>query len=351
MRTVVNVMCETSLFVLLVACGQNAPSSVDCELAGDGVRAYWTKQITLLRNDAKRNYARAMAEMTPARLVRHCKADGWSSQAVECARTANEPCIDLLTPAQQEKLRMDPEDEALTKQEPLDLPTPPRVLPPIACELDPLAMKIAHEGVWIGARSKTSCLRSRVQGALDAGRIESELRRVAVHAGGCAVPIELTAIGHVPYEEIILVMDVAARTGLPDVGLASPNELSVSFAGEASKPAIAADCPLPGGRHEIAPTQRPKEPPRGNKPADHAPVVIITTEAILHGGKTVASITQATRGSGVIAELERELPPHPADPAIILEADRSTDSAVIMRVIETTKHAGYDKLLFVVKQE
>ena len=80
-------------------------------------------------------------------------------------------------------------------------------------------------------------------------------------------------------------------------------------------------------------------------------MIVVTTDAIELRGQKLASITEAKRGTGPLAALARALPSHPADPTIILQADRTTDSAVIERIVETTQTAGYDNLLFAVKQQ
>ncbi len=114
---------------VVAACGHRAALPVpDCEHVGDGTAAFWSKQLASATNEQERGYAQKMLEITPARLVRHCKADGWSAAVVECARTDTDRCLALLTPAQQEQLRNDPEAQMITKYEPLQLPTAPPAL-------------------------------------------------------------------------------------------------------------------------------------------------------------------------------------------------------------------------------
>ncbi len=326
-----------AIVAVLAACRKDAPPPVDCTHAGDGAAAFWAKQLASADRDATRGYAQNMLEIAPARLVRHCKADGWSAAVVECAKTDTDRCIALLTPEQQEQLRTDAEAQMITKAEPIQLLAPSA--PGAPCELDPVAITVVAEGAWIGAKGSVPCLRRRVNG--DRSAIVSELRRLAQHAAGCNVPIELSAAGTVSYQELTTVMDLAVLSGLSDVRLASPDHAVI-----AKRPA--GDCPLPGGRRDATPSTQVA---RGSASLASAPVVIVTTDAVLLGGKTIAPLTDVSVGGPTLTALERALPAHPSDGTIVVQADKSIDSVVVLRIVETLQHAGYDNVLFAVKQQ
>jgi hypothetical protein len=47
-----------------------------------------------------------MRDKAVARLIRHCKDDGWSPDAIQCIR-AGSPCPGKMTPEQRQKLEGD----------------------------------------------------------------------------------------------------------------------------------------------------------------------------------------------------------------------------------------------------
>ena len=68
-------------------------------------------------------------------------------------------------------------------------------------------------------------------------------------------------------------------------------------------------------------------------------------------GVRVVGVAETARGTGTIDALDRALPHEPSDPTLILQADRATDMAVISRVVETVRAAGYTNVLFAVKKK
>jgi biopolymer transport protein ExbD len=170
-------------------------------------------------------------------------------------------------------------------------------------------------------------------------------------------------------------MDVAVKVGLVDVGLAAASELPVSFSG--AEPATAAEhCPATvlatGGSTGSTTVGHQTTVPTTtvNAPAAlaTAQVVIITRAAIMLSGtpaspmsgsaaaaapaKEIVKLDAAGKGSGPIDELAKALPkPASADVPLILQADQETSAMVITRVIATAKAAGYDNVLFAVKNK
>lgn len=326
-----------AILALVAACRSDAPPPADCTHAGDGAAAFWAKQLASADRDATRGHAQNMLEVAPARLVRHCKADGWSAKAIECARTATDRCLALLTHEQQEQLRTDPEAQTITKSEPIAQPPPSA--PGAPCELDPVAITLVPGGAWIGTRGGVPCLRRTADH--DQAALVTELHRLTQHAAGCTVPIELSALGGVTCQELTTAMDLAMLSGLSDVRLASPDDRVA-----AKRPAP--DCPLPGGRHDATPSARLA---RGSADLSRAPVVVVTTEAVRIGGKPIARLGDVLDGGSASAAIERALPSHPADGTIVVQADRSIDAVAVLRIVETLRHAGYDNVLFAVQQK
>ena len=109
-----------SVLAVIAACGNSPP---DCTHAGDGTRAFWKQHLADAKSELERTFATKMIEVAPERIVRHCKADQWSVEAIACGAIDAERCLALLTPAQQQALRDDAPE--LTKQQTLDLPVKP----------------------------------------------------------------------------------------------------------------------------------------------------------------------------------------------------------------------------------
>jgi biopolymer transport protein ExbD len=66
--------------------------------------------------------------------------------------------------------------------------------------------------------------------------------------------------------------------------------------------------------------------------------------------KEIVKVAAVAKGTGAIEELAKALPPATSgDTPVILQADQDTPSSVIVRIIETAKAAGYNNVLFAVK--
>jgi hypothetical protein len=80
--------------------------SPNCATVGEGIKAIWDKQVADADSDQTRKAAEEMREKVVARLVRHCKEDGWSEEAIQCVR-GGQLCPGKLTPEQKQKLEAD----------------------------------------------------------------------------------------------------------------------------------------------------------------------------------------------------------------------------------------------------
>jgi biopolymer transport protein ExbD len=225
---------------------------------------------------------------------------------------------------------------------------------PSTCEAGTIVVYLDDDGVWLatGTGPAARCFAARDKDdEFDGAWLEAELRPFV---SGCAPDVELSSAPDVAYADAIRAMDIAVKVGLVDIGLSEPDQAAVSFAG-ADHAHAAAHCPQTTIRHhdDVAsaapPPSTPSTPASGTDGLKDAPVVIITRDAVRLGDKPVGTIAELTIGSGSIAALAKLLPPHPANPILILQADQATDMNVILRVIDTAKAAGFPNVLFAVK--
>ncbi|HEY5945718.1 MAG TPA: hypothetical protein VIV40_09515, partial [Kofleriaceae bacterium] len=216
-------------------------------------------------------------------------------------------------------------------------------------------------GTWLatGRDDKSRCFAPRKGNALDSAWLEAQLRKVkAIECSPSAA--ELASNDDVPYREVIETMDTAVKTGFIDVGLASPADLTVPLATATPKGALT-ECPAsviaieakaPAGQPAAAADQ----PPPAHSGPDtlaKAPVLIVTRDKIeLHLGDAttaIATLAEARTQPGKLDKLTKALPASKGGGMLILQADESTPTTVINRVITTAKAAGYDNIMFAVK--
>jgi biopolymer transport protein ExbD len=162
------------------------------------------------------------------------------------------------------------------------------------------------------------------QGALNQAWLETELRAAKSDDRS---DMEVHAHRGVLYRDAIAAMDIAVKVGLMDVGLA--DDADVDEKNAASPP--------------------PPLPQLGPNALVDAPVVIITHDEVMFQGKNVATVSDVAAGAPVIAALTAVLPKKPS--LAILQADQGTDMIVINRVVTTLKHAGFDNVMFAVKNK
>jgi len=245
--------------------------------------------------------------------------------------------------------------------DPTPTPTPPTpkqldagTVAPMQTACDVIAMHIVEQGIWVGAPPDVRCFGIRTAGTLDAVWLERELRQFRGALRDCDPSFEVAASPNVAYQDVILAMDVAIKTGFIDIGLSDPGSLGVAFA--SAPPAASTRCPQledlePSTAPAAASVPRPTVPRAG---LAEAPVIIVTRTEISivlppQTSVLVMTVADAARGAGLIAQLTEALDKAPIKGLAILQADQGTDARVINRIVLTTKAAGFDNLLFAVK--
>jgi biopolymer transport protein ExbD len=225
---------------------------------------------------------------------------------------------------------------------------------PGGCNGGVVAIYVTSEGTWIatGKDAASRCYAERKGGQLDLSWLEAELKQFV--GLPCLPTIELASEDEVLYKDVIHTMDVAVKVGLSEVGLSTVEELSAPMNDATADKSTQAHCPattiaLESG--SAAPLRKPAPvlTGSGSDALAKAPVVIITRDEITVGGSRVASVKESTKGTGAFDELAKALPPA-RDGLLILQADESTPSVVIDRVVTTSKAAGFDNILFAVKK-
>jgi biopolymer transport protein ExbD len=161
----------------------------------------------------------------------------------------------------------------------------------------------------------------------------------------CTSPVEVQASDDVSYQDIIRAMDTSVKTGFVDISLGTPG--AAAAAPQASPPPAAK--PSPDMHMTIGADGKAVidiSAPRATSALATAPVVIITKTEISIGATKIAF--DAGDLSRQIADAIKAMNP-PAGSAVILQADAATPGKVINEVVAATKLAGYDDLLFAVK--
>jgi biopolymer transport protein ExbD len=219
-----------------------------------------------------------------------------------------------------------------------------------------VAIYVDKAGTWLatGRDEKARCFAPRKNGALDTEWLEAALRKAKAHECGPS-SAEIAAANDVPYRDVITAMDFAVKVGFMDTGLSSPAELSVPLA-SASPKGAASECPPtliePDATDAAAAgSSTHPTPASGSDKLKNAPVLVITKDVLtLNAGGTSTEIAKLAdaRSASKLDALTKALPPT-RDGMMILQADESTPSSVINAVITTAKSAGYDNVLFAVK--
>lgn len=215
----------------------------------------------------------------------------------------------------------------------------PRPAPP-AANCGAVSIAVVPAGIWLGINDTTRCFGKRRGTALDTDWLEAELRPLTKR--DCRPAVELAGEASASYQELITVMDVAVKVGLVDIGLSS--ETPVAFA--KLDPATAT-VHCAAGAPKVANEVGPAVAAAGSNALASAPVVVITKTQITVQGKDVISTADAAKQPDLEA-LVHALP-HAPGGLIILQADQTTSAVVIDHVVKTLKRAGYDNVLFAVK--
>jgi biopolymer transport protein ExbD len=255
--------------------------------------------------------------------------------------------------------------------------------PCVSPDVNEVAVQVGRRGVWIGNEGGTRCFVAR-HGAIDGAAIQTEVGYLRdVFQPDCEGSGSVTAAPGIAYQDVVSAMDGLKAAGIAKIALGDAATRSIHFpAGEAAEKAAPAHCraaaaaappPAPAHPRAGAPAgaSRPMTPtiPLPSRPAPaapdlaDAPIAIITrTEVdvviggVHHRGGTVAELTAwkpAARKRLARALAAAPSPPssHGGDRTIVIEADKDADYGVLNHVIETAKDAGFDNLLFAVKNK
>jgi biopolymer transport protein ExbD len=142
-------------------------------------------------------------------------------------------------------------------------------------------------------------------------------------AGKCSA--EITAEDTVGYQDIIRTMDLLVTAGITDVGLGGTKSPKVD-----------------------APTSSGKLGPVSKDALKSAVVIVMSRTEVTVSGKKVGKPADATLGAAIV----KALPPNPTtSPIVIVQADASLSFAPIRAALDAAKQAGYDNVLFAVKNK
>jgi biopolymer transport protein ExbD len=183
-------------------------------------------------------------------------------------------------------------------------PEPPKPAEPCVVKVS-VGDKISFEGGGVKGESPTDAV---------------DLSAVKPLAGKCTA--EVTAPDTQSYQKVVTVMDKLVAAGITDVSIESG-----------------------------APDAKPTPAPKTIDPKDAvktAPVIIITKTDVKIANKAVGKVKDTDKLADAIA---KALPPNPKEATVILQADESLTFATIRAAIAGSKKAGYDNVLFAVKNK
>ncbi|HUJ57118.1 MAG TPA: hypothetical protein VLX92_01435 [Kofleriaceae bacterium] len=244
----------------------------------------------------------------------------------------------------------------------IDLPMPHRAGDPEACKDHHLLLDIELDkaGVWLATSTSAWCFAAMTPDGYDYEWLEHQVRE-AQGDPDCVYMVEVAADPGVSYQDIIHAMDTAIRAGRPDIGLTDPSGLEnqtprdrKTAAATCAKPEPVANGSAGSAVWNAGSGSIDSLPASGSQALAKVPVVVITkTELEVRGeGLAPKTIPIATLPPGsTIAALASALPVKPASNMIILQADKDTDAGLISRTVSTLKQAGYDNVLFAVRDK
>jgi biopolymer transport protein ExbD len=154
-------------------------------------------------------------------------------------------------------------------------------------------------------------------GVLDGGALEAGL--AAARNKGCNASVSSDAAA--TYQQIVHAMDVLVKVGITNIALDSGD-----------------DAPS-----KTAPTSTI------SRDLKDMPVVVVSKTEILLNGKLVVAVKDASRAEldAALAAEQKARPGH----GIILQADAASNAATINAVVAAAKKAGFDNVLFAVKNK
>jgi biopolymer transport protein ExbD len=226
-----------------------------------------------------------------------------------------------------------------------------------------LVVAVKPDGVWI-RNAKSQAVVPLCVGEIDRAALAARLCALTGAWPPDCTAVEVAADTGVKYQQVINVMEAAMMVGLTDVGMVEMAALSLPL----QLPPDPSDRVAPQCTQEVAgcPVRRAASRPRDPLPvppvgvpsapgtvADAIVIVIPADGSITVNGKKLATARQASAGERIeplYKELEAAANPD-GSRAVILQVDRDTDARVVNRVIATAKAAGYDNVLFAVRNK
>jgi biopolymer transport protein ExbD len=210
------------------------------------------------------------------------------------------------------------------------------------------AARVVAHGVWLGVTGGARCFVPNKDGKVDEAVLGPGLAAIsAARDASCDHAIEIAGDNAVAYQDIITTMDLAVKAGLTDVGLTDPPGLTVKLDDSAALESKARRCAAAPASSSVTMTTTDRA-----VVAD-APIVVVTGTDVSLDGTSVGDAKTLAKGKGAIPALAKALKGHKGGDkhTAILEADKSSSVAVINRVVATSKQAGFDNLLFAVKNK
>jgi phage tail protein X len=269
----------------------------------------------------------------------------------------------------------------------------------VAAKPSPCALAIVIDATGASiATTAGACHSPHRGGGPNLPWVEAELPRLKQALATCSEAMIVAETG--PYQDAIAVMDLAVKTGFIDTALGDASDLPVPVAGATEvhcklpptppeKPrvpiAVSPDPPL---AYPLTPDEvqrltepMPLPPDRSKEDLQRAPVIIVTPTEITFQGRVFAAVDAVVADPKALASLaavlrasadatKHDLATAPADVVracddakhgirpygricpeglAILQADASTDMRVINAILHTATRAGFDNLLFAVK--
>jgi biopolymer transport protein ExbD len=210
-----------------------------------------------------------------------------------------------------------------------DKPTPPPTTPPTPTTPDPAAKCVVKIDAKVGSVAWDAGADGKGAMAIDGDKpgsidnapmpgLEDGLKGLA--AKNCSG--EILAADDVSYQRMVTVMDTVLKAGIKDIALTAGND-------KVSPPG-----PATGGPADVK----------------SSPVVVITKTDVQLNGTLVAKNDAGDLDAKLTDALSKAKTDKPG-PHAILQADEATTMALVKRVILAARAAGYDDLLFAVKNK
>jgi biopolymer transport protein ExbD len=217
------------------------------------------------------------------------------------------------------------------------------------------AARVVAKGVWLGVSGGARCFAPDKDGKVDEPVLGPGLVALAAARGAsCDHAIEIAGDNDVAYQRLIATMDLAIKAGLADVALVDPAGLSVKIDDSDALEKAARRCaPPPKPAPAPGPAPAPAPAPAPSSAAGDAPVIAISRSAVSVDGTQVVDVKALAGGKGAVAAIVEALRKHAGGDkhAVVIQADRAVAAGVIDRVTYSARQAGYDNVLFAVKNK